>query len=154
MIRILVASVLVVDYRDYDTRLAAYAVIKDRAGRVLLALWNEAETPKWTMPGGGVELHETVEEAVVREVREETGFDIIVGPLLGVHTFVLPPHVRVNTADRHLKSVRVVFEATIVGGELRDEVAGTTDEARWFDLATIPDLPRVSLVDIALGMAL
>jgi 8-oxo-dGTP pyrophosphatase MutT (NUDIX family) len=70
---------LLVDYRDYDTRLAAYAVIKDRAGRVLLALWNEAETPKWTMPGGGVELHETVEEAVVREVREETGFDIIVG---------------------------------------------------------------------------
>ena len=135
---------LVVDYRDYDTRLAAYAVIRDRAGRVLLALWNEAETPKWTMPGGGVELHETV---------EETGFDIIVGPLLGVHTFVLPPHVRVNTADRHLKSVRVVFEATIVGGELRDEVGGTTDEARWFDLTAIPDLPRVSLVDIALGMA-
>jgi hypothetical protein len=36
---------------------------------------------------------------------------------------------------------------------LRDEVGGTTDEARWFDLAAVPDLPRVSLVDIALGMS-
>ena len=141
------------DYRDYDTRLAAYAVIRDQSGRVLLALWNEADTPKWTMPGGGVELMESVEEAVVREVREETGFDVAVGRLLGVHTFVLPPHVRVNTAERHLKSVRVVFEAMIVGGELRDEVGGTTDEARWFDLAAVTHLPRVSLVDIALGMA-
>lgn len=141
------------DYRDYDTRLAAYAVIRDDAGRVLLALWNEADLPKWTMPGGGVELDETVQEAVVREVQEETGYDVVVGQLLGVHTFVLPPHVRVNTTDRPLKSVGVVFEARIVGGELRHEVGGTTDEARWFDVEAISDLPRVSLVDIALGMA-
>ncbi len=141
------------DYRDYDTRLAAYAVIRDDAGRVLLALWNEADLPKWTMPGGGVELDETVQEAVVREVHEETGYDVVVGQLLGVHTFVLPPHVRVNTTDRPLKSVRVVFEARIVGGELRHEIGGTTDEVRWFDPGAISDLPRVSLVDIALGMA-
>jgi hypothetical protein len=57
-----------------------------------------------------------------------------------VHTFVLPPHVRVNTADRHLKSVRVVFEATITGGELRDEVGGTDRRGpSWFDL-TRPSL--------------
>ena len=63
------------------------------------------------------------------------------------------PGVRVNTTDRPLKSVRVVFEARIVGGELRHEIGGTTDEARWFDPGAISDLPRVSLVDIALGMA-
>ena len=141
------------DFRDYDTRLAAYAVIRDDAGRVLLALWNEADAPKWTMPGGGVELDETVQQAVVREVQEETGYDVVVGRLLGLHTFVLPPQVRVNTTDRPLKSVRVVFEARIVGGELRHEIGGTTDEARWFDVEAISDLPRVSLVDISLGMA-
>jgi len=142
-----------VDFRDYDTRLAAYAVIRDDAGRVLLALWNEADLPKWTMPGGGVELDETVQQAVVREVQEETGYDVVVGRLLGLHTFVLPPQVRVNTTDRPLKSVRVVFEARIIGGELRDEIGGTTDEARWFALGAIAGLPRVSLVDIALAMA-
>ena len=141
------------DYRDYDTRLAAYAVIRDDTGRVLLALWNEADTPKWTMPGGGVELEETPEDAVVREVREETGYEIALGRLLGVHTFVLPPHVRVNTTDRFLRSVRVVYEARVVAGELRNEIDGTTDEARWFVESDVPDLPQVSLVGIALSLA-
>jgi 8-oxo-dGTP diphosphatase len=49
--------------------------------------------------------------------------------------------------------VRVVFAATVIGGELTHEVDGTTDEARWFDLAEVADLPRVSLVDVALGYA-
>ena len=49
------------DYRDYDTRLAAYAVIRDDAGRVLLALW-KADLPKWSMPGGGFELDEPGQE--------------------------------------------------------------------------------------------
>jgi 8-oxo-dGTP diphosphatase len=45
------------EFRDYDTRLAAYAVVVDDQDRVLLALWNERE-PQWTLPGGGVDLHE------------------------------------------------------------------------------------------------
>jgi 8-oxo-dGTP diphosphatase len=76
----------------FDTRLAAYAVIVDERQRVLLALWNEVEPPQWTMPGGGVELAETVEEAVVREVREETGYEVRIGRLLGVHSHVVPAH--------------------------------------------------------------
>jgi len=136
---------------DYDTRIAAYAVIVDESDRILLALWNEASPPQWTMPGGGVELFETVEEAVVREVREETGYEVRVGPLLGVHSHVVPPEARVSST-RPLKSVRVVFAATIIGGELAREVNGTTDEARWFDVAHVTSLDRVPLVDIALQM--
>jgi len=144
-----------VDFRDYDTRLAAYAVVvEQREGRdhVLLALWNEADTPKWTMPGGGVELDESVEQAAVRELREETGYAVELTGLLGVHSFVLPPQVRVTATDRPLKSVRVVFSARIVGGELTREVAGTTDEARWFAMDEVASLTQVSLVGIALGM--
>ena len=55
-------------YTEYDTRFAAYAVVTDDAGRVLLALWNEGARRQWTLPGGGVELHERAEEGVVREV--------------------------------------------------------------------------------------
>jgi 8-oxo-dGTP diphosphatase len=141
-----------VDYTDYDTRLAAYAVIVDGPS-ILLALWNEAAEPEWTMPGGGVELHESVEEAAVREVREETGYDVRLGRLLGVDSFLIPGHRRNNGSGRPLKSVRVVFEGEVVGGELTREVGGTTDEARWIPLEEVRSLRRVPLVDRSLRMA-
>jgi 8-oxo-dGTP diphosphatase len=87
-----------VDFRDYDTRLAASAVGVDDLDRVLLALWNEGPEPLWTLPGGGVELPERVEEAAVREVLEETGYDVTLGPLLGIHSFVVPPEKRLGRA--------------------------------------------------------
>jgi len=144
-----------VEFTDYDTRLAAYAVIIDASSgedHLLLALWNEADLPRWTLPGGGVELEESAEQGAVREVCEETGYDVRLGRLLGVHTYVVPPERRLSGVPRHLKPVRVVFEADIIGGELRNELDGTTDEARWFPLSEVPDLSRVGLVDIAVDL--
>lgn len=140
-------------YTDYDTRLAAYAVITDAQGRVLLALWNEGSRRQWTMPGGGVEIEESVEQAVVREVREETGYDVRLGALLGVDTYVLPPHRRLNESGRSLKAVRTIFRAEVTGGELTAEQDGSTDEARWFTLDEVRALERVSVVDISLRLA-
>jgi 8-oxo-dGTP diphosphatase len=142
----------VLHHTEYDTRLGSYAVIVDERDRVLLALWNEAAEPMWTLPGGGVELQETVEEAAVREVREETGYDVALGRLLGVDSFVVPPEERITERDRFYKGVRVIFEATVVGGGLSNEVGGTTDEARWHPLADVPDLARVELVDAGLRL--
>ncbi|PID96664.1 MAG: DNA mismatch repair protein MutT [Actinomycetales bacterium] len=144
-------------YRDYDTRLGSYAVIieqrqRQRQPHVLLALWNEVDPPRWSMPGGGVELDETVEQACIREVFEESGFHVELNQLLGVHSFVVPPRQRVNPTDRPLKPVRVIFEATIVGGELTREQDGTTDEARWVPLADVAGLDRLSLVDVSLDL--
>ena len=136
-------------YTEYDTRLAAYAVILDDLGQVLLALWNEPTEPLWTLPGGGVELDETVEEGVVREVREETGYDVELTGLLGVQTHVIG--VRAIETDRPLKAVRVLFAARVVGGELRKELDGTTDEARWFPLSDLSSLPRVPWIDDAIA---
>lgn len=140
-----------VHYTAYDTRLASYAVVLDDRGRILLALWNEAaDGPRWTLPGGGVELDETVEDAAVREVREETGYDVVLDGLLDVDTYVIPAGRRHQSTARPLKAVRVLFRATVVGGELTPELDGTTDEARWFPLDEAARLPRVSLVDVAL----
>jgi len=44
-----------VDFRDHDTRLAAYAIVRDERDGILLALRNEGPTPQGTLPGGGVE---------------------------------------------------------------------------------------------------
>jgi len=53
-------------------------------GRVLLA--HRRDIDWWNLPGGGMELDETVEEAICREVREETGLEIVVEYLVGVYS--------------------------------------------------------------------
>jgi 8-oxo-dGTP diphosphatase len=143
-------------YTEYDTRLGAYAVVIDTVGgreQVLLALWNEPSRPQWTLPGGGVELDESVEEGAVREVREETGYDVELVRLLGVDTWVIPGERRTTGSRRPLRNVRVIFEARIVGGELTHEVDGSTDEAQWFPVDEVAALDRVELVDIGLRFA-
>lgn len=140
------------DFTDYDTRLAAYAVVVDEQERVLLALWNEEDEGRWALPGGGVDLHETAEDGAIREVREESGYDVVLDRLLGVDTHVIPPERRLSDTDRPMKAVRVLYEATVVGGELTHETDGTTDEARWVPIAEVADLPRVGVVDLALDL--
>lgn len=139
------------EFTEYDTRLAAYAVIVDDQDRVLLALWNEPEEPLWTLPGGGVDLDESAEEGAVREVREESGYDVELDALLGVDTLLTAPADRIVPSQRWQKNVRVVFRAHVVGGELTAELDGTTDEARWIPLADVPALPRIGLVERFVG---
>ncbi len=138
------------DYTDYDTRLGAYAIVVDDQRRLLLAYWREAA--RWTLPGGGVELHESIEEAAVREVAEETGYAVELGRLLGVDNLVVQPDRRVSDTDRVLRMVGVIYEARVVGGELTHEVDGSTDEARWVPVDQVPELDRVELVDVALRL--
>ncbi len=134
-------------------RVAAYAVVTDDDGRILLARWIEGRRVAWTMPGGGLEPGESPEDAVRRELREETGYTVKVGELLGIHSRVIPASQRVNTSDQPLHTLRIVYRATVSGGRLRFETEGSTDRAEWFTLPSVSDLQRVKLVDIALRMA-
>jgi len=134
-----------------DTRVAAYAVVVDQ-GRLLLAHWAEGDLHGWTLPGGGIDPGEHPEQAAVREVREETGYDVELDELLGIDSVVF------RSADRvipgpDLHGLRVLYRAHVVGGQLTHEVDGSTDEAAWFPLAEIDDLRRVGLVDAARRLA-
>ncbi|MEW1708697.1 NUDIX hydrolase [Microbacterium sp. NPDC089190] len=137
-----------------DMRVAAYAVITDADDRVLLAHWIEGRRAAWTLPGGGLEPGEDPVHAVRREVQEETGFRVVVGDLLGIHSRVIPAESRLaEGASAPLHALRIVYRARIVGGRLRFETDGSTDRAAWFTLAAARKVRRVQLVDIALRMA-
>lgn len=65
---------------------AAHAVIADRRGRLLLLhrpATSEYNPGRWEFPGGRINLGEGVRDALVREVREETGLTVEAGRLLG-----------------------------------------------------------------------
>ncbi|WP_238146664.1 NUDIX domain-containing protein [Ornithinimicrobium murale] len=142
---------------DFDTRVGCYAWI-ERDGQVLLAHWAGFSAPDgrhlrpcWTLPGGGLEPHESCEQAAVREVAEETGYAVELGPLLGTATEVIPSADRLSSSARPLLLVQLIYRATLTSGELTDEVDGSTDEARWVPLEALPALPCAGLIDHALG---
>src|SRR5689334_6575991 len=64
---------------DLRFRVCTYAVII-KGDEVLLTPWDDG----WDFPGGGIEIDETIEEALLREVREEVGMTIDQGPLITV----------------------------------------------------------------------
>jgi len=137
-----------------DLRVAAYAVITDADGRVLLAHWHEARRSSWTLPGGGLEAGEDPEVAARREVLEETGYRVTLDGLLGIDSRVIPARQRVRSGHDHpLHALRIVYRAHVVGGRLRNEVDGSTDRAEWFPVAAVGDLHHVKLVDVALRLA-
>lgn len=85
--------------------------------------------------------------------REETGYTVKVGELLGIHSRVIPASQRVNESDQPLHTLRIVYRASVTGGRLTFEADGSTDMAEWFPLKAVKELQRVKLVDIALRMA-
>ena len=97
---------------------------------------------------GGMELGEQCEDTIRREVAEETGYEVAVGPLLGVSNLYLPS-AEVWGYDDDLHSIQVVHAAEIMGGEFVIEVGGTTTDARWFPLSERPPVRSSGVVSTA-----
>ena len=138
-----------------DTRVGAYAVIVQE-GAVLLSHWNPRHPTlrgAWSLPGGGMEIGEQPAQTALREVFEETGFAVELDELLGVHSRHMGPGERLDGRGRPFHALRVIYRAHITGGTLTAEVGGSSDEARWFPLEALAQLPLVSLVPVGLGLA-
>jgi len=131
--------------RIYPTRpyLAVSAAIF-RDGRVLIV--RRAEPPAqglYTLPGGGVELGETLEQAVIREVREETALDIEPLALAGYRQMIARD--AAGKIERHF--VILPFAARFIGGEVK--LNAELAEAKWLLPAEISGLKTTDgLADI------
>jgi ADP-ribose pyrophosphatase YjhB (NUDIX family) len=134
------------------TRVAAYAVCTDDAGRILLCRVAPSVAPGeiWTLPGGGLDFGEPPEVAVLRELDEEAGYTGEVVTLVDVSDRILTDTEEVGV----LHAIRIVYYVRITGGELRDEIGGSTDTCGWFssDEAShlnLGELARNALIRIA-----
>lgn len=131
--------------------MAAYAVCV-RDDQILLARWVAGDGVKqWTLPGGGMDHGEDLLDTVVREVEEETGHLVEATRLLGVDTIRRRWSRRFGAAA-DWQGVRIVYECRLTGGELRNEIGGSTDLAAWFPLDEVAGLDRVELVDTGLAL--
>jgi 8-oxo-dGTP pyrophosphatase MutT (NUDIX family) len=105
-----------------------------------ILLVKRRDIPIWVLPGGGVEKDETPEQAVIREVKEETGFNVAVERKVGEY--------------KHPKSEKVnnTFTCTIQSGEATLSVESKA--IKYFEITNLPQMlsPYVrDLIEDALG---
>lgn len=114
---------------------AASAVVVDQAGRILLHRRDDNDL--WSIPGGAMEVGERIADTAVREVKEETGLEVLPEALVGIYTD--PRHV-VEYGDGEVRQqFSVCFACRVVGGEL-----ATSDESLevgFFTQAEIATMP-------------
>jgi ADP-ribose pyrophosphatase YjhB (NUDIX family) len=123
-------------------RVAAYAVIIS-GERILLSRLSPAITTDelWTLPGGGLDHGEDPRDAVVREVREETGLEAAIGETARVYSAHLPGVWRDGRrVDAH--ALRIVYDGWVPADSPPPrvlEVDGSTVEAAWQPLEAVLD---------------
>lgn len=118
------------------------AIVSDGQGRI--ALVKRKDNELWALPGGGMELGESIEQGAVREVKEETGLDVEVVGLVGVYTN--PQHVMAYDDGEVRQQFSLCFTTKLLGGELEFDDEST--DIAWVaegDLASYPMHPSMRL---------
>ena len=116
-------------------RLAVRGVVLHENRLLLVNAWADPSSTLWCAPGGGVELGQSLPDNLKREVMEETGLTVDVGPPCLVNEFNDP------TKDFH--QVEVFFRCKLVAGELRDDWQDPeqiVQKRRWFTQDEVANL--------------
>jgi mutator protein MutT len=127
------------------------AVIVDGAARVLLVKRRfEPLAGQWSLPGGAVDVGETLQSCVIREMREETGLDVEVGPVIEVFDRIM--HDAGGRVQYHY--VLVDYVCRPVGGTLT--AASDVADVAWVDPGALAEyqLTEKAVSVIGQGLAL
>lgn len=119
----------------------ANAIIINDTGQILLQRRGGHKDEAWSTPGGAIEIGESAQEAVVREVREETSLEVVVESFVGAYT--KDTLVSYPNGDQ-CQIILFSFACRIVGGQLKADNVETL-ELRFFDLKSRPPLFRKHL---------
>jgi 8-oxo-dGTP pyrophosphatase MutT (NUDIX family) len=114
---------------------AASAVVTDELGGILLQ--RRRDNDLWALPGGGMDMSDSLPGCAVREVKEETGYDIEITGLVGTYTD--PRHVIAYSDGEVRRQFNICFRARIIGGELT--ISDESTEVRFVDPSELDALP-------------
>lgn len=102
-----------------------YTLITNDARTKILMVHN-VDNGQWSLPGGAVEENETLEMAAIREVKEETGYDI------KVHGIVAVNEAKLMLSNEH--ALFITFRAEIIGGIREISRPDEISEIEWIDI--------------------
>lgn len=111
------------------------AVLTDGEGRILLQ--RRADNELWALPGGGMDLHESVPEAARREVHEETGYEVEVTGIVGLYTDA--KHIIAYDDGEVRRQFNICLTAQVVGGRMA--ISDESVDLRWMAPDEIDALP-------------
>jgi ADP-ribose pyrophosphatase YjhB (NUDIX family) len=105
---------------------SANVIVTDESGRILVI--RRTDNGNWAVPGGAVDLGESLTHAAVRETREESGIDCEITGISGIYTD--PRHVILYTSNGEARQeFSIVLTARPTGGQLTP--SSETSEVRW-----------------------
>lgn len=111
---------------------AAAAIIEDDK----LLMIRRVDNDKWSLPGGTLDYGESLEECVIREVKEETGLDIKIN---GIQNIYSNPNILIEYANGEVRQeFTTVYKAEKVSGEL--QIDNESKDIQWVPLFEVLDL--------------
>ena len=104
---------------------AVGGIVEDGNGNILLV---KTRNGGWVFPGGQVEVGENLPDALVREIKEESGIDVTVSKLIGIYSNTAIHKWYDGVTDVPTK-VMLDFTCELIGGELA--ISDETTESQW-----------------------
>jgi ADP-ribose pyrophosphatase YjhB (NUDIX family) len=136
-------------------RFSAYGVVRDPDGRILLTriAAGYPGAGHWHLPGGGTDFGETARDGLLREIREETGQDAVIGDLLTVVDMHNPRAYGPEQRSLDWHTVRAIFDVRVPEptDPFVDLLGGSTDRVAWFTPADARQLKLNRLAQMVLA---